>query len=1127
MAIRVALRHSTHYRYDRSISMGPQVIRLRPAPHCRTPILSYSLKVTPEKNFLNWQQDPFGNFLARIVIPEQTSEFRVEVDLTADLTVINPFDFFVEDSAENFPFTYEEALKKDLQPFLECAQTSTHFEEFLKSVNAHPRRTIFFLVDLNQRLCREIKYSIRMEPGVQSPDETLENRTGSCRDSAWLLVQLLRRIGLAARFVSGYLIQLTADIPSLDGPSGPAQDFTDLHAWCEVFLPGAGWVGLDPTSGLFTGEGHIPLAATPDPSTAAPISGPLDECETEFEFEMSVTRVHEDPRVTLPYTDEQWATIEKLGQQVDQRLVANDVRLTMGGEPTFVSIDDMEGAQWNTAAVGVEKQKLSGELLHRLRNRFAPGGLLHYGQGKWYPGEPLPRWAYSCLWRVDGEPIWTNPKLLADPSQDGTATVEEAGEFLVDLADRLGVEGRWMRPAYEDVWHTLAQERRLPVNVDPREYDIDSDEDRKRLARILETGLSRPVGYALPLTRAWWQGRAQWTSGPWPFRSERLFLIPGDSPIGLRLPQDSLPEGTIEASTIYATDPLADRHPLPNYHEIRRRARSRLAAEVAETSIKSQSREEHDKGAKLVVMSEKRDGRTLEQAVAPPAQQTSPGIISTALCIEPRGGRLHIFMPPMATLEDFLDLIGLVESIAEERQQPVVIEGYLPPIDHRLQILKVTPDPGVIEVNIQPARNWQELTDITVGLYDDAHHTRLGTEKFQLDGKHTGTGGGNHIVMGGATPQDSPFLRRPDVLRSLICYWNNHPSLSYLFSGQFIGPTSQAPRVDEGCRDAIYELEIACEQIPEKQPVPPWLVDRIFRNLMVDMTGNTHRAEICIDKLYSPDSSTGRLGLVELRGFEMPPHARMSLTQQLLVRSLIAWFWETPYRERPIRWGTALHDRFMLPTPLKADLQDVLRDLRQAGMPFEWNWFETHWNFRCPVIGTVNYDGIQMEVRTAIEPWYVLGEEPAGGATARYVDSSVERLQIHMSGLTSTRYAVTCNGRPVPLHPTAIEGEFVAGVRYRAWQPPSCLHPTIPVHTPLTFDIVDLWQQRSIGGCRFHVDHPGGLNPVSFPVNALEAECRRAARFVKHGHTGGRVVVRAEPPNREFPFTLDLRLAPV
>ena len=1126
MAIRVSLRHVTEYQYDRSVGMGPQVVRLRPAPHCRTPILNYSLKVTPANHFLNWQQDPFGNFLARLVILEQTETFRVEVNLTADLTVINPFDFFIEDSAEEFPFTYEPELKKDLQPFLECSAADERLDAYLQTVDSSPRRTAIFLVHLNQQLWRDIKYLIRMEPGVQAPSVTLEKRCGSCRDTAWLLVQLLRRIGLAARFVSGYLIQLTADIPSLDGPSGPKEDFTDLHAWCEVYLPGAGWVGLDPTSGLLTGEGHIPLAATPDPSTAAPISGPLDECETKFHFEMSVARVHEDPRVTKPYTDEQWDSIAALGQQVDDRLDKNDVRLTMGGEPTFVSIDDMEGAEWNTAAVGMNKQRLSGHLINRLRRRFAPGGMLHYGQGKWYPGESLPRWAYSCLWRSDGEPIWSNPKLLADPSISGDTTIEAAGEFLVDLADHMGVEGRYMRPAYEDVWHTLAQERRLPVNADPREFDLDTDEDRRRLARILETGLSKPVGYALPLTRAWWQGNSAWSSGPWPFRTERLFLIPGDSPIGLRLPLESLPAGAIEADRIYAVDPLADRHPLPRYQEIRNRARSLLADETLATSITEQSRRDQEQGMRRWSSQSRSDLRILEGTTAPPRPASSK-VVTTALCIEPRGGRLHIFMPPVERLEDYLDLVGYIELIAEERQQPVVIEGYLPPIDHRLQILKVTPDPGVIEVNVQPARNWQELTDITIGLYDDAHHTRLGTEKFQLDGKHTGTGGGNHIVMGGATPQDSPFLRRPDVLRSLICYWNNHPSLSYLFSGQFIGPTSQAPRVDEGCRDAIYELEIACEQIPENKLVPAWLVDRIFRNLMVDMTGNTHRAEICIDKMYSPDSSTGRLGLVELRGFEMPPHARMSLTQQLLVRSLIAWFWETPYRERPIRWGTALHDRFMLPTPLKADLQDVLRDLRQVGIPFEWDWFETHWNFRCPVIGTVNYNGMQMEVRTAIEPWYVLGEEPAGGATARYVDSSVERLQIHLSGLTSTRYAVTCNGRPVPLHPTAVEGEFVAGVRYRAWQPPSCLHPTIPVHTPLTFDIVDLWQQRSIGGCRFHVDHPGGLNPVSFPVNALEAECRRAARFLKHGHTGGRVAVRAEPPNREFPYTLDLRLAPV
>lgn len=1125
MAIRVALRHVTEYQYDRNITLGPQVIRLRPAPHSRTPILSYSLKITPGDHFLNWQQDPFGNFLARLVVPEKSDHFRIEVDLTTDMTVINPFDFFVEEGAENFPFTYEPELKKDLLPFLECAATGPAFEAYFQAIQKSPRRTVMFLVDLNQQLQQDIKYMIRMEPGVQVPDDTLTLRSGSCRDTAWLLVQLLRRIGLAARFVSGYLIQLTADIPSLDGPSGPSQDFTDLHAWCEVYLPGAGWVGLDPTSGLLTGEGHIPLAATPDPSTAAPISGPLDPCETEFHFDMAVTRIHEDPRVTKPYTDDQWESINTLGIQVDDRLRASDVRLTMGGEPTFVSIDDMEGAEWNTAAVGINKQRLSGHLIHRLRRRFAPGGLLHYGQGKWYPGEPLPRWAYSCLWRSDGEPIWSNPKLLADPSIPGQVSVAEAGEFLVDVADRLGVEGRFMRPAYEDVWHTMAQERRLPVNVDPREFDLDADEDRKRLARILEAGVTRPVGYALPLTRAWWQGRAQWSSGPWPFRSERIFLIPGDSPIGFRLPLESLPAGSVEADRVFVTDPLADRHPLPGYQEIRNRARNQRDEYASAASITGQFRDDQSNGVRNLIQASRPSLQTPGESAGGPSRLATSRVVTTALCIEPREGRLHVFMPPVPSLEDYLDLVGHIELIAEERQQPVVIEGYLPPVDHRLHILKVTPDPGVIEVNVQPARDWEQLCDITTGLYDDARLTRLGTEKFQLDGKHTGTGGGNHIVLGGATPQDSPFLRRPDVLRSLIAYWNNHPALSYLFSGQFIGPTSQAPRVDEGRRDSIYELEIACAEIPEQGPVPPWLVDRVFRNLLVDMTGNTHRAEICIDKLYSPDSSTGRLGLVELRGFEMPPHAQMSLTQQLLVRAMIAWFWEKPYREPLIRWGTTLHDRFLLPTPLKCDLQDVLRDLGHAGFHFEWDWFAPHWEFRCPQIGAVTYDGVHLEVRTAIEPWYVLGEEPAGGGTTRYVDSSVERLQVHLSGLTSTRYAVTCNGRRVPLHPTGVAGEFFAGIRYRAWQPPSCLHPTIPVQTPLTFDIVDLWQHRSIGGCRFHVDHPGGLNPGGYPVNALEAECRRAARFLKHGHSGGTVTVRSEEPNREFPFTLDLRFA--
>lgn len=1121
MTIRVALSHHTLYRYDRLISLGPQVIRLRPAPHCRTPVSSYSLKIHPDEHFLNWQQDPFGNYLARLVIPEQTDRFEIEINLTADLTVINPFDFFIEEASEDFPFEYEPELAKDLRPFLERKKQGPRFDAYLRSIDCRKRRTTNFLVDLNQRVWKDIKYLIRMEPGVQTPEETLERGCGSCRDSAWLMVQMLRYLGLAARFVSGYLIQLKADIPSLDGPSGPETDFTDLHAWCEVYLPGAGWVGLDATSGLFTGEGHLPLAATPEPATAAPISGALDECETEFDFTMNVTRIHEDPRVTLPYTPHQWDEINRLGHHVDEALNKHDVRLTMGGEPTFVSIDDMEGPEWTSAAVGHDKQRLSGELLRRLHNRFAPGGLLHYGQGKWYPGEPLPRWAYTCMWRVDNEPLWTNQELLADPTDQGKAEAEEAGEFLVELADRLHVDGTWMKPAYEDVWRTIEQEQKLPLDVDPKKFDVDDEEDRKRLGAIITRGVSRPVGYVMPLAKAWWQAQPRWISGPWPFRSERLFLIPGDSPLGLRLPLESLPtSGPHDFRVVHPLDPFAERQPLPGYQEIRRRVleRSRQPGRVGVGP------DGHPRESGVTLREQHR--RLIPEP--PPETLFTPAtsVIGTALCIEPRNGVLHVFMPPLSRLEDYIELVGVVESVAENQQMPVIIEGYLPPPDHRLKILKVTPDPGVIEVNIQPASNWTELTEITTGVYEDAHYSRLGTEKFQLDGKHTGTGGGNHLVLGGASAADSPFLRRPDLLGSLLRYWNNHPSLSYIFAGQFIGPTSQAPRIDEGRRDAIYELEIALQQIPAFGWTPNWLVDRIFRNLLVDLTGNTHRAEFCIDKLFSPDHANGRLGLVELRGFEMPPHAQMSLTQQLLVRALIAWFWEEPYQAPLARWGNTLFDRWMLPGPLLSDLRSVLTDLRSHGFDFKNEWFDTHWEFRCPHIGDVTYDGIKMELRTAIEPWYVLGEEPGGGGTTRYVDSSVERLQVSLAGMTSPRYAVACNGRRVPLQSTRREGEMIGGVRYRAWQPPSCLHPTLGVHTPLTFDLVDLERNRSIGGCRFHVDHPGGLNPSVYPINALEAECRRAARFINHGYTGGILKLQTENLPFENAWTLDLRYTP-
>jgi len=1099
MAIRVALHHKTSYQYDRLVALSPHEVRLRPAPHARTPILSYSLTVQPEQHFINWQQDPYGNYIGRFVFPEKTQLLEFTVDLVADMTVINPFDFFVEKYAQHFPFSYPAQLGAELAAYMKSEAPGPLLTEWVAAARRDilPQEMVTndFLVAINQRLQGDIAYLLRMEPGVQTPEETLEKRSGSCRDSGWLLVQILREFGLAARFVSGYLIQLKADQQSLDGPSGTQVDFTDLHAWTEVYIPGAGWIGLDPTSGMLASEGHIPLACTAMPSSAAPVSGFTDKAEVTFQHEMTITRIHEDPRVTKPYSEADWQKIDQLGQQVDADLKFNDVRLTQGGEPTFVSIDNMDAPEWNTLAHGEQKRALAGELMQRLKNHFAPGGMLHYGQGKWYPGEPLPRWALNIYWRIDGQPMWRDPALFSEDGKPEGYGRDEAKRFAAELVKALGLPASSQIPAYEDVMRQAQVEQRLPANLDPLKSDLKAPEQRRRLARLLAHDLGGIAGYVLPLKAREFDPSVAlgtvWSTSPWPLKREHLYLVEGDSPLGLRLPLDTLPWVQPEdKEEEFDVDPFAPRDNLAAEAVNQRLGRGRKAANV----------EPHE-------------------------------VIHTALCVEVRGGRLHVFMPPLKRIEDYLALVSTVENTAAKLALKLWIEGYPPPRDPRIKLLSVTPDPGVIEVNIHPAATWGELVYNMTTLYQEARLTRLGTEKFMVDGRHTGTGGGNHATLGGATAEDSPMLRRPDLLKSLITYWQNHPALSYLFSGTFIGPTSQAPRVDEARDDNLYELAIAFQQMDKILPTmhpgdKPWMVDRLLRNLLVDLTGNTHRSEFSIDKLYSPDGPTGRLGLVEFRAFEMPPHERMSLLQMLLLRALVARFWRQPYQAKLVPWGTALHDRWMLPHFVAQDIRDVVRDLRASGYAFEEHWFDPFIEFRFPRFGTVVYEGVEMELRQAIEPWNVLGEEMTGGGTARYVDSSVERMQLLVRGLTTGRHVIACNGRMLPLHPTGVPGEYVAGVRFRAWSPWSALHPTIGVQAPLTFDLVDTWSGRAVGGCTYHVVHPGGRSEEHSPVNANAAEARRFARFWAHGHTPGPMNVYKEDLNPAFPMTLDLRWQP-
>jgi uncharacterized protein (DUF2126 family) len=1059
MGIQVALKHRTCYRYEKAVSLGPQIVRLRPALHCRTPILSYSLDITPPHHLLIWQLDASSNQQARVLFPEPTSEFAVEVNLVADLSLLNPFDFLLDPSVEMYPFQYAPEVVRDLHPNLLVDPPGSLLRAFIESWRHQRIGTVDLLLLANHKVRDEIEYVTRLEHGIQTSEETLQKRSGSCRDSAWLLVECLRNLGIAARFVSGYLIQLAEAKAELNGSDTALRsDSADLHAWAEAFLPGAGWIGLDPTSGLLAGEGHIPLACTSSAAQAAPISGTAERASTEFSYEMSINRLNDSAPVLPVNADDNWLRIRQLAHRIDADLEAHDVRLTMGGEPTYVGIDEPESAQWNIDALGDAKRTRGMDVIKALREKIAPGGLLHYGQGKWYPGEQLPRWAFSCFWRADGVPVWEDLNLIALESHDYAFRAGDALRFMRALTRRLQVSAANILSAF--------------------------DED----AQAIE-----PAGYILPIRRRQPAGALRWSSQRWFVPVDSIVLLPGDSPIGYRIPTEVIPwiapdelEYTLDSA------PFADlaKLPLEKVHRM-----DLFDADPEADPLPPIARNNED------------------------AQE----LIRPALCLQIREGRLHVSLPYAPILADYLDLVNAVEDTCRYLQMPVWVEGYAPAHDPRLRSFRVTPDPGVLEINLPPARSWNELEQINILLDHEARQNRLVCEKYSFGGNCEATGGGSHIVIGGATVHDSPILRRPDLLRSMIAFWQNHPSLSYLFSGMYVGPTSQYPRVDEARMDALYELELAFRHLPSTD-CPPQTVDGLFRNLLADVTGNTHRAEFCVDKLFPPEGLGLRLGLLELRAFEMPPNMRMCLLQMLLVRALVCAFWKTPFEGSLVRWGPVLHDRFMLPHFVSKDFLEVLARLRRSGFEFETEWFDSHFEFRFPKIGSISADGVEVELRRALEPWNVLAEETASGRTVRNVDSSVERVQVSVSGVfEDSRYIVACNGRRVPLQPASEPGVAVAGVRFRARKLSATMHPTIPVHSPLTFTLMDLRTGRSLAQCAYRIEPPDGREYTSRPVNAVEALARRLERFEIISPVV-QITMPDEEINATFPATLDLRI---
>ncbi|MBK9029872.1 MAG: transglutaminase family protein [Myxococcales bacterium] len=1090
--MRLLVRHRSRYRYPAPAALGPHVIRLRPCDHVRAGVETYQLTIAGPHQ-LHWQRDPHGNHVARVTtkVGDRIDVLDVLVELAIELRAVNPFDFLVDPRCKTIPFAYPDGLAGELAPFLAADDPALAIgpraRAFIAELPADGD-VIDAVVEINRRVAERVRYVVREEAGVWTPEQTLTEGRGSCRDAAALLCAALRARGLAARFVSGYLVQITDEGMLPDQPRGLDRDVVDLHAWAEVFVPGAGWIGLDATSGLLAGEGHLALAATASPAAAAPIEGTSDVVAGAVEFTTSVTRLGHEPRPTSPYPDLVWTALLDAADAADAALTGAGLTVTSGGEPTFTSREHPSLPEWNAGAVGPSKWAQGLRLADALTARLAPGAAIVHRLGKQYPDEPLPRWSLDVCARRDGVEIWPHRALPV------VVTAAAAERLARAVADELAATAP--QPVFEDPWPLLAGEAALPIDRPPPAplelRDLGDASARRRLARALDLGAGAPAGWVLPLTRA----AGAWVTEAWTTRRDHLFLIPGDAPAGLRLPLASLAPGA-PAPTPPALDPLDPRAlPTEDGDDDASAARTQLRLDASD------------------------HGRARLGAVPPPPPPAGPDGVRTALVVEARAGALWVFLPPVARFDDWLALVAAVDRARVAVDAAVRLEGYPPPSDPGLARFAVTPDPGVLEVNLPPAAGGRAHAELLQATFDAALASGLTAEKYLLDGRLTGSGGGHHVTIGGPTPATSPWLVRPDLLASLVTACQHHPALSYLFTGLFIGPTSQAPRVDESRPDVHGDLDLALARLA-RGPTPPWLCDALLRHYLCDVAGSTHRAELSIDKLCDPGTPFGRQGLVELRAFEMPPHPRLAAAQVILVRALVAAFARAPYRRPLVRWGAALHDRFLLPYFLGADLELLLAELAERGVALPSAAYAPFVELRCPLAGQISAGGVTLEVRNALEPWPVLGQEVTATGTARFVDSSFERLELRALGLTPERHAVTVNGVEAPLTPAA-PGVHVAGVRFRAWCPPHARLPHLGIHHPLAIALIDRADRRALGAGTYHVWHPEGRGFEAPPLTRFEATARRARRFTRDGLPPTPAPITAPPLDRDRAVTLDL-----